>query len=344
MKRYVLAAALAGLAVAVLAAVLLAAPSAHAALPSFADTPWAAVGLGGLIVNRANLALLTQGFKASFQGGLAMAKPQYELITTRVPSATREEKYGWLGQVPNMREWLGDRVVHGLAQHDYAIVNKDFELTVGVDRNDIEDDQYGVYAPLFTEMGRSTAAQPDQLVWAALAAGFAATGYDGQYFFDSDHPVLDANGNAQSVANTDGGSGTAWYLLDLTRAIKPLVFQDRKAPNFVAMTAETDENVFNSKKFVWGVDRRNNVGYGLWQLAWGSKQTLNKANYKIAREALMGLKGDYGRPLGLMPTHLVVPPSLEGQALEILNAERDAAGATNVYKGTASLVVVPWLA
>jgi phage major head subunit gpT-like protein len=56
------------------------------------------------------------------------------------------------------------------------------------------------------------------------------------------------------------------------------------------------------------------------------------------------MKGDHARPLGIRPTHLVVPPSLEGQALEILNAERDAAGATNVYKGTAQLIVCPWLA
>ena len=86
------------------------------------------------------------------------------------------------------------------------------------------------------------------------------------------------------------------------------------------------------------------MGYGLWQMAWGSKQTLDKAHYKAAREALMGMKGDHGRPLGLTPNLLVVPPTLEGQALELLNAERDAAGATNVYRNTAELLVVPWLA
>ena len=181
-------------------------------------------------------------------------------------------------------------------------------------------------------------------MWPLLAAGFSTLCYDGQYFFDTDHPVLDANGNEISVANTDGGAGTAWFLIDDSRALKPIIYQDRKTFDFVAMDSPDDENVFKRKEFVYGVDGRNNVGFGFWQFAWGSKQTLNKANYRIAREAMMAMKGDYGRPLGVMPRLLVVPPSLDGDALEILNAERDAGGATNVYRNTAEQLTVPWLA
>ena len=63
-----------------------------------------------------------------------------------------------------------------------------------------------------------------------------------------------------------------------------------------------------------------------------------------ATRAAIRLLGDHGRPLGVMPTHLVVPPALREAGLEILNAERDAAGATNVWRGAATLLVVPWLA
>ena len=41
---------------------------------------------------------------------------------------------------------------------------------------------------------------------------------------------------------------------------------------------------------------------------------------------------------------LVVPPTLEKEALELINAERSAAGATNIYRGSAELLVSPWLA
>lgn len=303
-----------------------------------------AIGLGGLIVNQAVLANLFTGFKASFQKGLARAPSQWNQVAMTVPSTTREENYGWLGKVPSLREWIGDRVVQSLMQHAYTIRNKDWEATISVPRNDIDDDVYGIYGPLFEAMGESTGSHPDEVVFGLLPGGFSTACYDGQYFFDTDHPVLDAAGAATSVANTDGGAGTPWYLMDLSRVLKPVIFQERKKPQFVAKDKPTDDNVFDKKEYVYGVDCRDNVGFGLWQLAWGSKQALDKAHYATAREALQGMKGDYGRPLGIRPTHLVVPPSLEGAALEIVNAERDAAGATNVYKGTAQVVVVPWLA
>lgn len=297
-----------------------------------------------MLLNSQNLRTLGIGFNASFQRGITMTETQWSRVATRVPSMTAKNEYGWLGQIPNVREWLGDRVAQAVAAHDYTVKNRDWEVTIEVDRNDIQDDNIGVYAPLFEQMGMATAAHPDQLVFEALANGFAATGYDGQFFFDTDHPVLDADGVPQSVANTDGGSGTAWYLIDDRRPLKPILFQVRQDPNFVRKDRAEDDNVFNRRKFIYGSDSRDNVGYGFWQFAWGSKQTLDKAAYAGAREALMSMKGDYGRPIGIMPRLLVVPPALEGEGLEILNSERDAAGATNVYRGTAELLVVPWLA
>ncbi len=76
----------------------------------------------------------------------------------------------------------------------YTITNKDFEVTVGVDRNDIEDDNLGVYGPLMQEMGVSAAQQPDDLTFGLLAQGATETCYDGQCFFDTDHPSFDKNG------------------------------------------------------------------------------------------------------------------------------------------------------
>jgi phage major head subunit gpT-like protein len=298
-----------------------------------------------MIVNQASLRTLNIGFSAAFKAGLmAAAASQFGRIATVVPSTTKENDYGWLGRFPNVREWIGDRVVQSIAQSAYTIRNKSYELTVSVSRDDIADDNIGIYTPMFTELGSASGSHYDQLVFAQLKAGFASACYDKQFFFDTDHPVLDANGNTISVANTDGGSGTPWFLIDDTRTLKPVILQKRQEWNLVRKDQETDDNVFDRKEFVYGTDARHNVGYGFWQFAWGSKQTLNKANYKIAREAMMGLKGDYDRPLGVRPRLLVVPPSLEGQALEIVNSERDAAGATNVYKGTAELLVCPWLA
>lgn len=297
-----------------------------------------------MIVNRANLDALRVGFRTAFQGGLGQAAPQYERIATVVPSSVREEKYGWLGRIPNVREWIGSRVVQNLQEHDYAIKNKSWELTIGVDRDDIEDDNLGIYTPMFTEMGMSTGSHADTLVFGLLKAGFTTACYDGQYFFDTDHPVLDAAGVPQSVANTDGGAGTPWFLLCTRRALKPIIYQRRKDWTFVAKDRPEDDNVFERREFIYGAEARTNVGFGFWQMSWGSKQTLDAAHYATARAALSGMKGDYGRPLGLMPDLLVVPPALESAGRKLLNSEYGAGGETNEWKGTAELLVVPWLA
>lgn len=297
-----------------------------------------------MLVNGSTLETLRVGFKTSFQNGLGQAQSQYQQVATVVPASTKEQKYGWLGKIPNVREWLGARAVQNLQQHDYAIKEKPWELTIAVDRDDIETDNLGIYAPMFTEMGMSVGAHWDMLVFELLKAGFTTECYDGQNFFDTDHPVLDENGDEVSVANTDGGVGAPWFLIDTRRALKPIILQRRKDFEFVARDRVTDDNVFTNREFEYGSDARGNVGFGFWQFAWGSKQTLDAAHYKTARAALTGMKGDYGRPLGIMPNVLVFGPSQEEAAMEILNADRDAAGATNVWKGTAKPLMVPWLA
>lgn len=297
-----------------------------------------------MLVNAANLDGLRVGYSTLFQGGLSQASTMYSRISTDVPSSQKEQTYAWLGKIPNVREWVGPRAVQNLSQGDYTIKEKAWELTLGVDRDDIETDNLGIYGPLFTEMGQSTGSKWDMLVFEALKNGFASNCYDGQYFFDTDHPVLDEDGAVTSVANTDGGGGTPWFLLDVSRAIKPIILQKRKDFEFVAKDQLTDDNVFKNKEFVYGADARANVGYGFWQFAWASKQTLNAANYQIARAGLSGMKGDHGRPLGIMPGLMVVPPSLESAARKLLNSEMAAGGETNEWKGTAELLVVPWLA
>ena len=298
-----------------------------------------------MLINRALLNSAFVGFSAAFQAGLAMAQPMYGRVATKVTSTTKTQEYGWLGQVPGFREWMGDRVINGMARHGYALTNKSYENTIGVDRDDYEDDNLGTYAPMFQNFGYTATVFPDQLVWPLLKAGFSTNCYDGQYFFDTDHPVLDANGVEQSVANTDGGAGTPWFLIDDSRPLKPLIYQERKPfTNLVRMDKEDDPNVFNKKEYQYGLDGRCQVGFGFWQMAWGSKQTLNAANYEVARVGLSSLKGDYGRPLAITPKLLIVPPSLEGAANKILKMQTINGGEDNPWFGTADILVCPWLA
>lgn len=294
-------------------------------------------------INKQNLLAMSAGFTALYTNAIAAAKPNWNKVAMEVPSTGAEQKYGWLGSTTRFREWLGERVLQNLTQHDFSIKNINFENTISVDRNNIEDDQLGIYKPMFEQLGYDSAMHPDDLVFQLIKDGFSKLCYDGQNFFDTDHPVLDANGVAQSVSNSGGGASAAWFLLDTSKPVRPFIFQKRRGYEFIAKDDPKDDNVFSRREYVYGIDARVNAGYGLWQLAYGSKQTLDETNYGGARAAMQGFKGDNGRPLNVTPNLLVVGPSNETAARKLLTAESGANGATNIYRNTAELLVVPYL-
>ena len=298
-----------------------------------------------MIVNSATLQALRVGFRTEFQGAFDAVPKMKDRVAKTVNSTTAMNTYGWLKGLTGLREWIGQRQIDNLSEASYTIRNRPFEKTIAVNRNDIEDDNLGMYSDGFTMMGDGAARLPEELVWGLLKAGFTTNCWDGQFFFDTDHPVMLAGGTTGTYANTDGGSGAPWFLICSKRPLKPIIYQERKKPNFVSKDSETDDNVFDQRnEFVYGVDMRCNVGYGLPQLAWGSKQTLNATNYEIARTAMMNFKADGGAPLGLIPDLLVVGPTHEGAARGIVQSQLVNGGESNKWAGTAEVLVVPWLA
>ena len=296
------------------------------------------------IITSAVLNAIRTGFRKNFEDGKTRGMPMFNAVATVVPSSTKSNTYGWLGQWPGFSEWVGERQLKSIKEHGYSITNKDFESTVAVDRNDIEDDNLGVYSPMMDEMGYAASVFPDELVFPLLGAGFTSTCYDGQYFFDTDHPVnaeVDGSGADTSFSNAiiDAGyAGEPWYLLDTSRSLKPLIFQERKGMQFVAMDNPNDEQVFMNKVFRYGVDCRCNVGYGFWQMAIGVKKELTPATLWEAINMFRSFKADGGRPLGLGKNKLtlVVPSSLQELATKINEREQiDDGGVTvsNELKG-----------
>ena len=295
-------------------------------------------------ISRQALDSLYTGFRKNFADGFAGVKPAWQRVATLVPSSTAQNTYPWLGAFPGMREWIGDRQIKQFGLHDYSIKNKPFEDTVKVLRDSIEDDEYGIYAPMFTALGQAAAAHPDILVFQALKNGFAANCYDGQYFFDTDHPVGGAGVPVATVSNMQAGAGAPWFMLDTSRSLLPLIFQQRKkADKIVRLDKEEDTNVFMRREYIYGCDGRYNTGYGFWQMAFGSKAALDAANFKAARLAMETLTGDNGDPLGVSPTVLVVGPTNRDAGEAILKREQLANGESNTLRNAVELIVVPWL-
>ncbi len=142
-----------------------------------------------MIVNQANLHGLTVGYSTAFNRSFDITQSNHQKVATVVPSSTGEQDYKWLGQMPGMREWIGEREIQALAAYDYLIKNKKFEMTLGVPREDIEDDKYGVYTAYFSNMGEAAALHPDELVFDAMMNGFREKCYDGLSYFNEAHKV-----------------------------------------------------------------------------------------------------------------------------------------------------------
>jgi phage major head subunit gpT-like protein len=299
-----------------------------------------------MIINSQNLALLTQAVNAAFMAGAAQLQAgaaEWNLVGMEIPSGTAENVYPFLKSMGYIREWIGDRVIQNLAQGDFKIANKDFEETHGIPRKAVEDDQVGMYSTIFQQLGQNVRTFPGKKVYELLKAGFTTLGPDGQYFFDTDHPVGKPGAEA-SVSNFMGGSGEGWYIVDASKVVKPVIWQPRKSFNLVTMFDETDQRVFFQKEYVYGVDGRAGVGFSpFWQLAFASKNSLTATEVRTMLTAMASQKDDNGNPLGVQGTHLVCSPALQETANDIFSKDMLSGGESNTLKGRLKVVSTPWL-
>lgn len=274
----------------------------------------------------------------------------YRDVAMIAPSSSASNTYDWLGDFPELREWVGDRVVKDIKENAYQLTNKLYEGTIGIQRTAIEDDTVGGLEPRIRHMGQSAARHPDRMIAALIASGGAALCYDGQNFFDTDHPVYanhDGTGAASTVSNIQAGAGAgpAWYLLDTASEMKPFIFQERTKPEFDIMKNPKDaDTVFMKDQYLYGIRYRCNAGYGFWQKAYKSQQALNGDNLDAAIAAMMSFKGDGDRPLGITPTLLVVPPALRAAANKTVKVMLAEGGASNANYDAVKVLVTPWLA
>lgn len=137
--------------------------------------------------NTAKYEAILRDLTHKFYHGVKTASPFYPSVCTTVQSTGADEKYGWLGQVPSVREWLGERIFNEMRASDFTLANKLWEDSLLVPKINMDDDRMGLYDTLFTDLGQRAALHPDKLLMQAIIAGESTLCHDGQYFFDTDH-------------------------------------------------------------------------------------------------------------------------------------------------------------
>jgi len=198
-------------------------------------------------------------------------------------------------------------------------------------------------------MGEAARVFPARLVAELMLAGITTVAYDGQYFFDTDHPGWNSSGGEVSnVSNYTSGSDPGWFLLDNSRVLKPFIVQTRVPFGLTTRFNLDDPNVFDRDEFLWGTRGRMNVGFGLWQLCYYSKAAFTQANLEAARTAMAGIRRKDGSPMGIMADTVVVPTTLYTKAKSFFeNGQVMNAGGTaleeNRIRAMFRPIEFPWL-
>lgn len=161
-----------------------------------------------------NTGLLEAGLRSDFFNRLSAVPAIWPRFCTVVPSSLPSEKYRWLGSTPAMRQWVGPRQNQGLRSESYDVENLEYEASIEVQGNELDDDQTGQIRVRINEMADRAATFKDYLLAQLLENGGAAgyVAYDGLTYFNDAH-VSGASGdqdnNLTGPAATDTTPTTA---------------------------------------------------------------------------------------------------------------------------------------
>lgn len=185
---------------------------------------------------------ITGVLTAAFDREAKAAAPFYPKICTIAPSDGEEENYGWLGDMPGAREWLGERIFHELRAATLRIRNKHWESSLLIPRTTIADNKVGNVPFMLEQLAVKAMSHPDILLFDALNNGAAGLCYDGQPFFDADHTWGDSGTQSNAVTSSvvDSDNVTALEMkLAIRRALRQLLtFKDDRGDYLINSTVE----------------------------------------------------------------------------------------------------------
>lgn len=142
-------------------------------------------------------AIIGEFYKALEQNAGAM---WLDSVSNYFTSDQDSESYRWLGQVPQLREWVGGRHAKGFRENGISITNKHFEATVEFLLKELRRDKTGQVMVRIRELAERTNAHFASLLSTLILNGASTTCYDGQYFFDTDHSEGDSGTQSNKIS------------------------------------------------------------------------------------------------------------------------------------------------
>lgn len=134
-------------------------------------------------INRDNIEALFKSFDATFKEAFSKAPDTWTKFAMPFKCGSAALGFPFLESLGKMREWLGERQIKNVSSKMISVIPRAFEQTVGIKRDDIEDDNYGVYTPIIGEMAFGSGKLWNDLAIAALLSN--PVWIDGVNFFSA---------------------------------------------------------------------------------------------------------------------------------------------------------------
>lgn len=154
-----------------------------------------------MIINAANLQALRTTLEKRFREAYASTEAWSTKLATEIGSSTASTTYGWIADAIRIREWAGQRVVQAMSEHEYILPNIPYEATFGIKREQILDDNLGIYvSAIVPQFAEAVKKHPDtEIVSRVIDAN--PTAFDGKAFWATDHPTYAPAGFASTYSN-----------------------------------------------------------------------------------------------------------------------------------------------
>lgn len=150
----------------------------------------------------AKATVVLDNLTATFDKQVRSINSFYPTICTQVDSDGESETYGWIADMPGMREFLGERKFHELSSATYALTNKLWENSLAIPKTKIEDDRMSMFGPIMQQLALKAMLHPDELLFQVLVSGETELCYDEKSFFATDHEHGDSGTQSNDLTHT----------------------------------------------------------------------------------------------------------------------------------------------
>src|SRR5882672_4761824 len=116
-------------------------------------------------ITQSNLDIVFRAVDTRYQTAFDQAPNHSDKLAFTLPAKGRKITFATLDRFPRLKKWVGNRIVNSVYTHSRDVTIELFEDTVGLDKFDMKDDQFGIFNQSITMLGEQAKKWTDDLIF-----------------------------------------------------------------------------------------------------------------------------------------------------------------------------------